>query len=63
MAKSRIVRLAERWTPDSDDPFGEDKRRLIRFLLENSITAMNPRPIGWILDNCGFVRIPAHCER
>jgi hypothetical protein len=56
MALPRIVRLAKSWTPDPDDPFGEDKRRLIRFLLDNNITAMNPRPIGWILDNCTLER-------
>ena len=50
MAKRRIVRFAESWTPDPDDPFGEDKRRLIRYLLDNEITATNPRPIHSILD-------------
>jgi len=54
MAKSRILRLAETWTPDPNDSFGEDKRRLIRFLLENDITAINPRPIQWVLDHCEF---------
>jgi hypothetical protein len=50
MTRSRILRLAESWTPDPEDQYGEDERRLIRFLLENSITAQNPRPISWILD-------------
>lgn len=50
MAKRRIVRFAESWTPDPDDPFGEDKRRLIRYLLDNEITVTNPRPIQSILD-------------
>ena len=45
MAKRRIVRLAESWTPDPDDPFGKDKQRFIRYLLDNGITASNPRPI------------------
>jgi hypothetical protein len=50
MPKPRIVRFAESWTPDPNDPFGEDKRRLIRYLLDNAITVMNPRPIQSILD-------------
>lgn len=50
MAKSRLVRFAESWRPDPDDAYGEDKRRLIRYLLENRITASNPRPIQSILD-------------
>lgn len=49
MAKRRIVRLAESWTPAPDDPFGEDKRRFIRYLLDNAISAENPRPILSIL--------------
>ena len=35
MAKLRMVRFAETWTPDPDDPLGEDKRRLVAHLLEN----------------------------
>ena len=50
MPKPRIVRFAESWTPDPKDPYGEDKRRLIRYLLDNAITVMNPRPIQAILD-------------
>jgi hypothetical protein len=60
MAKPRILRLAERWTPDPNDPLGEDKRRLIRFLLENGITAMNPRPKQWMIEHCEFEH---HCTR
>jgi hypothetical protein len=49
MPKPRIIRFAENWTPDPSDRFGEDKRRLIRYLLENGITVVNPRPIQSIL--------------
>jgi hypothetical protein len=54
--KRRILRFAESWAPDPDDPTGEDKRRLIWFLLEHNITALNPRPIRSILDHCAFER-------
>jgi len=50
MPKPRIIRFAESWTPDPNDPFGEDKRRLIRSLFDNLITVVNPRPIRSILD-------------
>lgn len=50
MAKSRMVRFAETWTPDPDDPLGEDKRRLVTYLLENQVTVENPRSIESILD-------------
>ena len=56
MSKSRIVRLAESWAPDPDDPLGEDKRRLIRYLLENEITSDRPRPIDSILKRVKFAR-------
>jgi hypothetical protein len=49
MAKSRIVRFAESWRPATNDAFGEDKRRLIEYLLENGISASNPKPIQSIL--------------
>jgi hypothetical protein len=49
MAKSRIVRFAESWRPATNDAFGEDKRRLIEYLLENGIRASNPKPIQSIL--------------
>ena len=57
MAKPRIIRLAESWRPDPHDPFGEDKHRLIRYLLDNGITATNPRPIQSILDLGLFTRV------
>jgi hypothetical protein len=50
MAKSRIVRFAESWRPAPTDAFGEDKRRLIEYLLENGISAGNPKPIQSILN-------------
>ena len=50
MAKLRIVRFAETWTPDPDDPLGEDKHRLVAYLLENQVTVENPRSIQSILD-------------
>lgn len=56
MPKPRIIRLAERWAPDPGDPLCEDKRRLIRFLLDNGITAMTPRSIPSVLKDCQFTR-------
>ena len=50
MAKLRMVRFAETWTPDPDDPLGEDKRRLVAYLLENQVTVENSRSIESILD-------------
>ena len=52
MAKPQMVRFAETWTPDPDDPLGEDKRRLVAYLLdlENQVTVENPRSIESILD-------------
>ena len=51
MAKLRMVRFAETWTPDPDDPLGEDKRRLVAYLLENQVTVENSRlTIESILD-------------
>ena len=56
MAKSRLVRLAELWTPDPDDPFGEDKRRLLKYLRENNNSASNPVTLPEILKNVKFTR-------
>jgi hypothetical protein len=56
MPKPRIVRFAESWVPDPKDPFGEDKRRLIRYLLDNGITVVNPRSIQSILGLSLFER-------
>jgi len=56
MPKPRIVRLAESWKPDPEDPAGEDKYRLIRYLLDHEVTSANPRPINTILDNVTFTR-------
>ena len=50
MAKLRMVRFAETWTPDPDDFLGEDKRRLVAYFFENQVTVENPRSIESILD-------------
>lgn len=49
MAKARIVRFAESWAPDPDDGRGEDKRILVRYLIENRVDSSNPRPIARVL--------------
>ncbi|HXG70834.1 MAG TPA: DUF3800 domain-containing protein [Gemmatimonadaceae bacterium] len=56
MAKLRTVRLAESWVPDPGDPYGEDKRRLIRFLLDNRITSANPKTLPSILADVEFTQ-------
>ena len=56
MLKPRLVRLAEKWKPSPEDPFGEDQRRLVTFLLERSTTWQNPIPIDRILKEAGFVQ-------
>lgn len=49
MPKPRVIRLAESWSPAPGDPYGEDKRRLIKYLLENDIGSKKPLPISSIL--------------
>lgn len=56
MAKPRLVRLAESWTPRPDDPYGEDKKRLIRFLLDSGFTASKPVTLSKILSEVSFTR-------
>src|SRR5262245_4205455 len=56
MPKPRLVRLAESWAPDPDDPLGEDKQRLIDYLLENEVGSANPKKIDEILRKAGFTR-------
>jgi len=56
MPMPRTIRLAERWTPDPNDRFGEDKRRLIRYLLDNHISSNNPRPIDAVRREVNFTR-------
>lgn len=56
MAKSRTIRLAESWRPEPDDPYGADKRRLVRYLLDNHISSTNPRPIDSIRREVNFTR-------
>lgn len=57
MAKSRIVHLADSWTPEPGDISGEDKLKFIRYLLENNVTAANPRPINRILKDLGLTKV------
>jgi hypothetical protein len=54
MPKPRIVRLAESWSPAPNDPFGEDKLRVIRYLLDNEVSASNQKSIGVILKETGL---------
>jgi hypothetical protein len=54
MAKSRIRRLAESWRPDPDDLYGEDKRRLLKYLLDNNITSTNPITLERVLEKIQF---------
>jgi len=56
MPNGALLRLARRWQPDADDPYGEDKQVLIRFLLDVGATAGNPRPIEWVANNAPFRR-------
>lgn len=56
MPKPRLVRLAESWRPDPDDPYGEDKQRLIRYLLENNRSAANPVTLPQVLREVEFTR-------
>jgi hypothetical protein len=56
MPKPRLVRLAETWVPRSNDAYGEDKRRLIRFLLENQKSVSNPVTLPEILQKVKFTR-------
>jgi len=61
MAGNRLVRLAEMWTPDDDDAYGEDKRRLIRYLLDHKRTSFNPVTLRQVLSEIQFTR-PYHRE-
>jgi hypothetical protein len=56
MPKLRTIRLAESWAPDPDDDYGEDKRRLIRYLLDNEITSTKPISLKEILQQVKFTR-------
>jgi hypothetical protein len=49
MGRPRIVKLAEDWTPEAEDGFGPDKRRLIDYLLDVGATAASPVPIKVVL--------------
>lgn len=54
MTSRRLLRFAETWTSDPDDPFGDDKKRLIQYLLDHQVTVANPRPIQSILGQVPF---------
>jgi hypothetical protein len=54
MARSRMIRLADRWKPATGDPHGEDKRRLIRYLLDTNRTATNPVTLAKVLRDIPF---------
>ena len=49
MARNRLIQLARRWRPNGEDPRGEDKRLLLDYLLNNGVTASNPKPIDELL--------------
>jgi hypothetical protein len=54
MPNPRIQRLADSWRPDPDDPDGEYKLRLIRFLCRSGATSTSPIPIKRVLDESGL---------
>lgn len=56
MAKRATSRLAENWTPDPDDDYGEDKRRLIQYFLDRNVSSESPRTIPQILAQVRFTR-------
>jgi hypothetical protein len=56
MANAALLRLARRWRPEPEDPFGEDKRILIQFLLHRNATSTNPKPIDWVAHHAPFTR-------
>jgi hypothetical protein len=51
MTKPRIVKRAEAWSPDPEDELGQDKRRLLDYLLKLEASAENPVPIKAVLKN------------
>ena len=53
MAK-RMINRARRWRPKADDPHGENKRRLVDYLVENEITAENPITLKELLRSARF---------
>ena len=55
MAK-RMIDRARRWRPKTDDPHGEDKRRLIDHLIENDITSENPIALTRLLGTLRFTQ-------
>ncbi|MGC4084424.1 MAG: DUF3800 domain-containing protein [Vicinamibacterales bacterium] len=57
MPKPRLVKLAESWRPDPKDPHGEDKLRLIRYLLQLETSAAAPIPILKLLREVPFTTI------
>ncbi len=57
-----LLRLAKRWKPKANDPYGVDKRTLIDFLLENQVTSQNPKQIDWLRHNLPFDRAYTRSE-
>ncbi|WP_291988102.1 DUF3800 domain-containing protein [Luteitalea sp.] len=49
MARNRLIQLARRWRPSAEDPLGDDKKRLLDYLIDNEVTASNPKPIEDLL--------------
>jgi hypothetical protein len=56
VTKSRVLRMAETWSPPVGDAYGEDQRLLIRFLLNHKVTSSSPRPIASVLSSVTFTR-------
>lgn len=56
MPKPKLVRLAESWTPDPHDEYGEDKHRLIRYLLKHGKSVTNPMTLTEVLNKVDFTR-------
>jgi len=55
--KLRTTKLAEAWEPKPDDPYGDDKKRLIRYLLKNNVSSAKPRTINSILSDVKFSQL------
>ena len=57
MPKSKLLKLAEKWQPNPDDPHGEDKHRLISYLLKTNRSAANPVTLTKLLNVVPFKTI------
>jgi hypothetical protein len=56
MAKRKMLDAVANWEPDSEDPYGDDKRALLEFLLDNAVGAANPISIARVAKEAGFAK-------